>query len=225
VSRVGVEIRCYRTPGQSARKNHFVNDDFVTLFAAFFEVDGGVVEVVIRVHEDHFAIFFAQGLFDFAWDSGYEGVWGDDGVLGDDGSGGDDGAFSDAGVVEDDGADADEDGVFEDAAVDGGVVADGDHLADDDGVFVAHSVEDDAVLDVAAGADADGVYVPPYYGVHPDARLVTEDDVTDDLCGGVDVATGGNYRKNSLVTPDHGVDCIAMGAGEKLFSRRNGLRG
>ena len=169
----------------------------------FCEVDGGVVEVVLGVFEDHGAVLVAKGAADLSGDSGDEGVGGDDGLLGDDGTGGDDGAFADAGVVEDGGTDADEDGVLEDAAVDGGVVADGDHLADDDGIEVAHAVEDGAVLDVAFGPDADGVDVAADDGVHPDAGVFAEDDVANDLCGGIDVAGWWDYGGFSLISANH----------------------
>src|SRR5215469_3254626 len=171
--------------------------------AAFFEINGGIVEVVVGVHQDHLAVFFSDGPFDFAGDSGDQRVGRDDGLLGDDSPSGDDGAFADAGVVEDNGSDSDQHGIFDDAAVNGGVVGDRDELADDDGVLVAHAVKDSAVLDVAFCADADGVDVSADDGFHPDAGLVTENYVTDYLCGGVHVATSRNHRKNSLVTANH----------------------
>ena len=110
---------------------------------------------------------------------------------------------ADVGSVEDDGADADEDVVFEGAAVDGGVVADADAGADDDRVEVAHAVEDGAVLDVGAGADADGVDVAADDGVHPEGGLGAEVDVADELGGGVDVAAGGDGGQEAAVGADH----------------------
>ena len=82
-------------------------------------------------------------------------------------------------------------------------MADGDHLTDDDRVEVTHAVEDSAVLHVGASTDADGVDVASDDGVHPDAGVFAQDDIADDLGGGVDVAAGGNDWGNSLVRPDH----------------------
>jgi hypothetical protein len=170
---------------------------------SFFQVDGGVVEVVFCVFQDELAVFGAEGAADFAGHSGDQRVGRDLGVFGQDGSGGDDGAFADAAVVEDGGAHADEAGVLDGAAVNGSVVADGDPFADVDGVDVAHAVEDGAVLDIGVGADADGVDVAADYGVHPDAGVFREDDVADNLCGLVDIAGGGDGGQDSLVRPDH----------------------
>ena len=147
------------------------------------------------------------GAADAAGDSGDEAVGWDVGVLGDERAGGDDAAGADVGSVEDDGADADQDVVFQGAAVDGGVVADADAVADDDGVEVAHAVEDGAVLDVRPRADADAVDVSADDGVHPDGGLGAEVDVADDLGGGVDVAAGGDDGREAAVRADH-VDSV-----------------
>ena len=173
------------------------------------EVDLHVVEVIAGVHQDLFAVVGGEVAADFAGDAGDEGARRNDGVLGDDGAGGDDGAFTDARVVEDGGADADEADVFDDAAVNGGVVADGDPVADEDGIFVAHAVEDGAVLHVGVGADADGVDVAADDGVHPDAGVLAEGDIADDLRREVDIAGGGDGGRVALVGADHG-DSLAF---------------
>ena len=54
------------------------------------------------------------------------------------------------------------------------------------------------------GADADGVDVAAEDGVHPDAGLVAEDDVADDLGGGVDVAAGGDGWAYAAIRAEHG---------------------
>jgi hypothetical protein len=164
------------------------------------------VEVVAGVSADEGQVFVGYGAADFSGDSGDEGARGDDGVLGDEGTGGDDGAGPDVGVVEDYGSDADEDVVFEDAAVDGGVVADGDSLADGDGVEVALAVDDGAVLYVGAGSDADAVDVAADDGVHPDGAVLAEDYVADDLGGDVHVGGGGDGGVNTLEGTEHGVE-------------------
>ncbi len=99
-------------------------------------------------------------------------------MFGDDGVGSKNGSFPDPRVVEDNGADADEDRIRDGTAVNGGVMADGDHLSDEDGVEVTHSMEDGAVLDVGARADANGVDISPDDGIHPDAGLLAQRDVT-----------------------------------------------
>jgi hypothetical protein len=118
------------------------------------------------------------------------------------------------GSVEYDGTDADEDVVFEGAAVDGGVVADGAAVSDDDGVEVALAVDYGAVLDVGAGADADAVDVAAENGVHPDGGLRAELDVADDLGGGVDVAAGGDGGGDTAEGAKHGYSVGSCADGE-----------
>lgn len=130
----------------------------------------------------------------------------------DDGTGGDDGAFANAGIVENDGADADEAGVFNNAAVYSCVVADGDRISHDDGVFVAHAVEHGTILDVAAGADANGMNIPAQDGIHPDAGVFTEGHIADDLCRDVYVTGIGINRGMALVRADHEVALSGMAA-------------
>lgn len=119
--------------------------------------------------------------------------------------GGDDGAGADAGVVEDGGPDADEDGVFQQAAMDGGVVTNGAELADGDGEEVPLAVEDGAILDVGTGADVDAVDVAAEDGVHPDAGLLAQGDVSKDLGGGIDVAGGVDGGVVALEGAEHGL--------------------
>jgi len=180
---------------------------------SFFQVDGGVVEVIFGVFKDELAVLWAQRPANFARHSSHQRVGRDHSVLGQDSAGGDDGAFADAAVVEDGRAHADQAGVLDDAAVDGGVVADGDPVADQDGVDVAHAVEDGAVLDVGVGADADFVDIAADDGVHPDGGVLAEDDVADDLGGEVDVAGSGDGGEDSLVGTDHFCSFYALAAG------------
>jgi hypothetical protein len=171
---------------------------------AFVEVNLDVIDVVLSVFEDEFAVFVAELTAEFAGDAGPEGAGRDDSVLGEDGTGGDDGAFADAAVVEDGDAHADEAGVFDDAAVDGGIVADGDPVADGDRVEVALAVKDAAVLDIGVGADADGVDIAAEDGVHPDGGALAEDDVAEKLRGEIDVATGGDDGELATIAANHG---------------------
>jgi hypothetical protein len=160
----------------------------------------------LGVLEDHGAVFVAEGAADLAGDSGYEGVGRDDGLFGDDGACGDDGAFADAGVVEDGGSDTDEDGVFEDAAVDCGVVTYGYHFPDDDRVEVAHSVQHCTILHIAFRSDANRIHISANNCVHPHAGVLAENDIADDLRGGIDVAACWNDGSYSLIRADHKKD-------------------
>ena len=169
----------------------------------FGEVGFGVAEVVVGVGADGFQVGGVEGTADFARDSGDEGVGRDGGAFGDDGPGGDDGAGADVDTVEDDGAHADEDIVFDGAPVDGGVMADCDAISDDYGVEVLHAVENGAVLYIAAGSDLNVIDVTAYNGVHPDTRVLSEDDFTDDLGRGVDVRCRRNCGGNPLVRAKH----------------------
>jgi len=178
-------------------------DIFRSPVSGFLKIGCHIIEIIPSVGENELAVGVCELAADFSRDAGHQAAGRNDGVLGDDCAGGDDGALADAGVIEDDGSDADEDGVFDDAAVDCGVVADGDHLADVDGVEVAHAVEDGAVLDIGFCADADGVDVAADDGVHPDAGVLTEDDVADDLCAWIDVASGRNDGGKTLIGTDH----------------------
>ena len=60
-------------------------------------------------------------------------------------------------------------------------------------------MEHGAVLHVGVGADADGVDVAADDSVHPDAGVLAEDDIADDLRGEVDVASRGDGRRMALV--------------------------
>jgi len=101
-------------------------------------------------------------------------------------------------------AHADKHFIFQRAAVDGGVVSNSAHIADDDWVQELHAMEDGAILDVGAGADADVVHITPDDGVHPDARVVGEDNIADELGGGVYIAGGWNGWSDTAVGTEHG---------------------
>jgi hypothetical protein len=173
------------------------------LKARLGEIGAGVVEVVGGVVADECEVFLGGRAADFAWEPGYEGAGWDARAFGYEGPGGNDAARADVGAVEDDRPHADQDVVFQGAAMDGGVVADGAAVADEDGVEVPHAVKDGAVLNVGAVADADGVYVAADDGVHPDGGVLAEDDVSENLGGGVDVAGGGNGRGEASEGAEH----------------------
>lgn len=86
----------------------------------------------------------------------------------------------------------------------GGVVADRAEIADGDGVEVSLAVEDGAVLDVGLGADVDAVDVSAEDGVDPDAGVMAEGDVADEVGGGIDVAGVGDAGVVSAEGPEHG---------------------
>jgi hypothetical protein len=171
----------------------------------FGQVDAGVVEIVIGVEADEGEICGEEGAADLAGHSGDQGIGRDVSALWDEGTGGDDGIGADMGSVEDDGADANQDVVFQGAAVDGGVVADGAAVSDDHRVEVALAVEDSTVLDVGASADADTVDVAAEDGVHPDGGLGAELDVADNLGGGVDIAAVGQGGGEAAKGAEHEV--------------------
>jgi hypothetical protein len=171
---------------------------------AFVEVDLDVIDVVLGVFEDEFAVVVAKFTALFAWYSGPECAWRHDGVFGKHCPGGDDGAFADAAIIEDGDAHADEDGIFDNTAVDGGIVTDGDPVADGDGVEVSLAVEYAAVLNVGVGADADGMDIAAEDGIHPDRGALAKDDVAQNLGGDIDVATGGDDREFATVAADQG---------------------
>jgi len=60
-----------------------------------------------------------------------------------------------------------------------------------------------AVLNVRAFADADGVDVTTDDGVHPYGGVFAEDDITEDLRGGVDVGGGGNGGSDATEGTEH----------------------
>ena len=52
-----------------------------------------------------------------------------------------------------------------------------------------------AILNVGVVADANFVHVAAQDGVHPDAGVLAEDDVADELGGLVDIAGVGDLRE------------------------------
>src|SRR5579863_1092697 len=90
-------------------------------------------------------------------------------------------------------------------------MAHGDVLAEIDAPFFFHAVEDAVVLDVGVGADADFVHVAAQDGVHPNRRVLAEDDVADDLCRVVDVAGGGDGGGRAFEGANHFErECVRM---------------
>src|SRR5579872_985397 len=153
--------------------------------------------------QDILAVVGGQIATHFAGNAGDERARGDDHAFGNDGARRDDGTLADFGVVQDNGADADEADVLNHAAMDGGVVADRDPVADDHRILVAHAVEHGAVLHIGVSADPDRMHIATHDGVHPDAGMLAQGDVADDLRGGVDVARGWDDRRMPLIRTDH----------------------
>ena len=102
-------------------------------------------------------------------------------------------------------AHADEAGIFDDAAVDGGIVADRDPVTNDDGIAIAHAMQHGAVLHIGVGADADGMHIAADDGVHPDAGVLAEGDVADDLGGNIHIAGRRNDGRFALIGTNHGL--------------------
>ena len=100
-------------------------------------------------------------------------------------------------------AHADQAGIFHDAAVDGGVVADRDPVANDDGIAIAHAMQHGAVLHIGVGADADGMHIAADHGVHPDAGVLAEGDVADDLRGDIHITGLRNDGRFALIGTNH----------------------
>src|ERR1700677_134774 len=71
-----------------------------SLTGQFFEIDRGVVEVVLGILEDHGSIGVPESASHFAWHPGNERVRGNHGLLRNHGSGCDDGTLANAGVVQ-----------------------------------------------------------------------------------------------------------------------------
>jgi hypothetical protein len=80
----------------------------------------------------------------------------------------------------------------------------GDVVAHVNAVLSLHTVEDAVVLNVGIVADADLVYVATENGVHPDAGVLADNDVADELRGVVDVASVGELGSDAFVGADHG---------------------
>jgi len=176
------------------------------------EVVFGVAEVVLRVLVDEGEVVIGRGATDFAGDARDQGAWRDDYALGDQRSGGDDAARADARSIEDDGAHADQNVVFQGAAMHGGVMADGAAGPDDHWIQAFHAMQHGAVLHIAASADPDAVYIAAQHGVHPDAGLLAQDDITEHLRGGVDVRGGRDGGRDTSIGAEHTEKSLEDGA-------------
>ncbi len=87
----------------------------------------------------------------------------------------------------------------------------GDIVANVNAVLFLHAVQDAVVLNVGVVADADLVYIAAEDGVHPDAGVLSENDVADELGGVVDVASIGELGTDAFVGADHGfVRCSSV---------------
>ena len=85
------------------------------------------------------------------------------------------------------------------ASVEDGVVADRDVVADIDAILFFHAVERAAVLNIGIVPDANLVHVAAQHGVHPDAGVLAENHVADDLGRVVDVAGVGNLGSDAFM--------------------------
>jgi hypothetical protein len=71
---------------------------------------------------------------------------------------------------------------------------------------MAHPMQDCTILHIALCADADGVDIAPEDGIHPDAGVLAQSDVSDELSGVIDVAACWNNWSYALVDADHATD-------------------
>src|SRR5215472_3730318 len=148
----------------------------------FFSIDSRVIHIILSVHHDHLlGGFVVNLLFEFTRHTHPQRERLDDCVLRDHGSGGDDGAFADHRIVQNHRAHADQAAVADRTAMQGDRMSHGDPIAHGHAVLVAHAVQHTAVLDIGVLADADGEYVAADHGVHPDARVLGDLHVADDL--------------------------------------------
>src|SRR5258708_10782428 len=163
-----------------------------------------VSHVIVDVAEDCFLVLLFQAASKFSRGAHPEGVRLDNRLLREQGTGGDNGSRSDDRALEDDGAHADKAASFDRAAVEDGVVSHCDIVAHVNAVLSFHAVEDGVVLNVGIMADTDVLYVAPEYGVHPDARVLADNDVAAELGGVVDVAGFRELGGDAFVGTDHG---------------------
>lgn len=162
-----------------------------------------VFQIILGVAQDGLLVFGAELFAELAGDAHPQRLRLYRRAFRDHRPGGDDAPAPDARAVQDDAAHADEAAVLDGAAVQRDGVADGDPLAEDDLVLVAHAVQHAVVLDVGVGAHADGGHVAAQHGAHPDARVLAEGDIADELRGFVHVGRLGDARRDAFVIADH----------------------
>jgi hypothetical protein len=54
-------------------------------------------------------------------------------------------------------------------------------------------VQHSAILDVRVGSNPDGIHITPYNGVHPDAGMMPQHDIPNDLGRKIDITGGWNH--------------------------------
>jgi len=84
-----------------------------------------------------------------------------------------------------------------------GAVADRDLITERGGMGPAHHVHDTAILDICPSTDPDTVHITAEDGVHPDAAVVADNDVADDLGTLVDKRGRCHARMNGLIRAQH----------------------
>ena len=109
-------------------------------------------------------------------------------------------------IVEDPRTDADQGLIFHHATVDCGIVANCHPVADRHRIKIPLTVQDGAVLNVAALANPDGVNIAAQNSVHPHRGSLAEDDISNNLCADIDIATGVDLGRMVLVAANHGCD-------------------
>jgi hypothetical protein len=148
-------------------------------------------------------VFFVQMATELSWRTHPQGIRFDDCLLRNQSPSGNDGAGADDDAIEDDASHPDQAALFDFAAMENGAVAYGDVVAEEDAVFLFHAVEDTVVLNVGIVADADLMDIAAENSVHPDAGVLADDHVSDELGGVVDVGGIGELGSDAFEGADH----------------------
>src|SRR5437667_11278507 len=76
-------------------------------------------------------------------------------------------------------------------------------LAHEHAVLLLHSMEHAAILHVGMRADPDGMHVAAQHRIHPDAGILAENYISDDLRRLIHIAGIRNRRHDAFVRADH----------------------
>jgi hypothetical protein len=82
-------------------------------------------------------------------------------------------------------------------------MSDGEIIADVDAILFSHTMQNAIVLNIRIVPHTDFVHVPAENSVHPDACMLAEFDVSDQLSGIVDVTRVRKLGSNSFEGADH----------------------
>jgi hypothetical protein len=99
-------------------------------------------------------------------------------------------------------------------------MSDCDIVTELDPVFFLHAMENAVVLNIRIVADPNPVDVAAENSVHPDARVLTDDHIPDELGGVVNVAGVGKLRSGAFVGADHRLSDAESTILDSMFSDR-----